>query len=514
MFGSGDSNRNSDFSSYRVDELNKLLMCKYYECITQKQPAPNGYPGWSPNNIRRVIISPDGVCVEYHTTTDMDVRRGKKYAYTAFNTEKAIQCLNNPKSKSLLSVFSDNRVYSALEELVILTSSLNNLCLRGDELDLSGIGIKDRADIKKSLEDRYKRLNHIILVESIDLVTLLNLCYSNQQVYGITSTIYEILQENNIQSKRLKVYGMSAYSNMPNLRGYSRSDGSGYLADIKGENNDKSKSGAVRRHFELVVAQYERERVYKAKKQTAERYNKDEIKEYYRIINFVLGLQDYIEKFFSQKNIREMVMNDLGSFRAITESEDIFVNTLIKSTSNFSKVQKYYIDRAREYISYKEFQDLANEVGVSVVSTNKLHNLLNKENISSKEVKCTEGLKNFTIFLVNGVLAPFCELLANSKNSKIKLYNTIYNKVSEEKFYIPNVDSKENYAFTELSKLFDNTEVVNTGIGTCLVLDLPLILYMYSNLFIDRKKLKLDVNTYDNWKKVIGKLYKSKLEVK
>lgn len=530
LFGNSKDKKEKDFTNYRVNQLNKLLMRQYFESITNKVQTPAGYPGWSPNNVKRVIISPDGVCVEYHTTTVMNGAK-KRYDYKVFDVESTMQCLNSPKAKSILSVFSDNRVYSAIEEIVILTKSMQGLTLRGDELDLSGIGIQNKADMKKSLESRYRRLVHIVLIEDVDIQTLLTNTYGNKAVYQEFTTIYDIYREltnGGGKATRLKVGGSHAYSNMPNLRGFSSKDGKGYYVDMKEEEAKAIgvSSGDLRRYFEGYVDKYDKKirseiaerNGMKGKKETDYKIPSEIIenaKVCARAFRLTLGLYSYLDKFFNTKNVREIMVKDLGHVGTLANN---LRNILSLSGTKYERVQKEYLNRTIEKMGYLDFKGILKKInieGAFKCTGDDVKSLFCQIDTVTRTMSdeeryqsINEGMKYFTVFLTNGVIGVFDECLASCKLSKTKMYNTIFDKIANEKFYLPKADETERYAFKGVGALFNEVVEVDRTLDECLVLDSALVFYLYSNLFMDRKKVKLEAVKYPKWKSVLEKEYR------
>lgn len=116
---------------------------------------------YSPNNIRRLYISPDGAMVMYH----VNVGKGKRKAIS-FNSEVVRECSSMPDYKPIIHVLSSDRVCASVEDVVICTGSNNGAVLDMREMDFSGL-IKSYkgggSDIKQQIMNRYKRLNSFII---------------------------------------------------------------------------------------------------------------------------------------------------------------------------------------------------------------------------------------------------------------------------------------------------------------------------------------------------------------
>ena len=116
---------------------------------------------YSPNNIRRLYISPDGAMVMYH----VNVGKGKRKAIS-FNSEVVQECSSMPDYKPIIHVLSSDRVCASVEDVIICTGSNNGAVLDMREMDFSGL-IKSYkgggSDIKQQIMNRYKRLNSFII---------------------------------------------------------------------------------------------------------------------------------------------------------------------------------------------------------------------------------------------------------------------------------------------------------------------------------------------------------------
>jgi hypothetical protein len=114
---------------------------------------------WSPNNIRRLIISADGVVVQLHT--------GTKLMQKPFDKEKASKCFVSENYKPMVSALTD-RVCSSIEEIIYCTGSINGLKMNQKELDLRSIIVSHKVSnnddtVKDAIMTRFKRLRSLII---------------------------------------------------------------------------------------------------------------------------------------------------------------------------------------------------------------------------------------------------------------------------------------------------------------------------------------------------------------
>lgn len=116
---------------------------------------------YSPNNIRRLYISPDGAVVMYH----VNVGKGKR-SVVSYQPELVMQCQQMSDYVPVMYVLSADRVCASIEEVVICTGSTSGATLDTRELDFTGL-IKSYkgggSDIKQVIMNRYKRLHSFII---------------------------------------------------------------------------------------------------------------------------------------------------------------------------------------------------------------------------------------------------------------------------------------------------------------------------------------------------------------
>lgn len=116
---------------------------------------------YSPNNIRRLYISPDGSLVLYH----VNVGKGKRKAIS-YNSDVVMECSSLPDYVPILYVLSADRVCASVEDVVICTGSNNGATLDMREMNFTGLVKSYKGggtDIKQQIMNRYKRLNSFII---------------------------------------------------------------------------------------------------------------------------------------------------------------------------------------------------------------------------------------------------------------------------------------------------------------------------------------------------------------
>lgn len=118
---------------------------------------------YSPNNIRRLYISPDGSVVRYHINVGKGIQKAISY-----NSDALIACSSRPDYVPIIYVLSADRICASVEDVVICTGSRNGAKLDPREMDVTGL-IKSYKgggkDLKDLVMNRYKRLNSFIIYD-------------------------------------------------------------------------------------------------------------------------------------------------------------------------------------------------------------------------------------------------------------------------------------------------------------------------------------------------------------
>lgn len=144
-------------------------------------------PDFSPNNIRRLILSGDGARIDFHVSVEGKLSRVKSFS----NTERLnmSKCLMLEDYKPMIWALAD-RVCSSIEEVIICTQSTSNIDL-SRELNFEGL-LRNRVgnikDVKQAVSMRYKRLAYFSIV-NCDISTLLkNITECNTPLSLISET--------------------------------------------------------------------------------------------------------------------------------------------------------------------------------------------------------------------------------------------------------------------------------------------------------------------------------------
>lgn len=116
---------------------------------------------WTPNNIKRLILSPDMVIVQLHTSNSV-IRK-------IFDVQLYNECIQSPKYKNMVSVLggAGNNVCSHVEEIIYCIKGYNGGVLHAGEADLRSIIAAEKmgaseSQLIKTIGDRFKRLHSIV----------------------------------------------------------------------------------------------------------------------------------------------------------------------------------------------------------------------------------------------------------------------------------------------------------------------------------------------------------------
>lgn len=122
---------------------------------------------YSPNNIRRLILSGDGARIDFHVSVGGKMSKTRVFSDSERN--KMQECLYNEKYKPMTWVLAE-RVCSSIEEIIICTNNVGGVDL-SRELNVEGLlknykpnSRGDNSGIKDVIASRYKRLCYFTIV--------------------------------------------------------------------------------------------------------------------------------------------------------------------------------------------------------------------------------------------------------------------------------------------------------------------------------------------------------------
>lgn len=194
---------------------------------------------YSPNNIRRLILSGDGARIDFHVS--VNGKMSKTRVFSDSERSKMQECLYNEKYKPMTWVLAE-RVCSSIEEIIICTNNVGGVDL-SRELNVEGLlknykssSVNGNNNIKEVISSRYKRLCYFTVV-NCSISELI----SNEEVRNCTS-YSSMISETDFVSSRSNIESFKK-DDWYNFYGYS----SVYSLDRDGSrlnnhfNNVKSK---------------------------------------------------------------------------------------------------------------------------------------------------------------------------------------------------------------------------------------------------------------------------------
>lgn len=195
----GATSKQEAYGSYCYD----IVMQQFSHGIKGLNDNESGVKinGWSPNNLRRIIISAEGVILQYHTTSggaknttiSEEVRyinrgSGSKMelasrVYKCYETAKVQN--QSDEYKSIMGILTGKRICSSIEEIIYLTEPMNvngvNISLPSLELDYGGLVGRKRTqglvgkELVNEISKRFKRLYAVTFLKlNLDKFTRLN----------------------------------------------------------------------------------------------------------------------------------------------------------------------------------------------------------------------------------------------------------------------------------------------------------------------------------------------------
>lgn len=158
--------------------------------------------GWSPNNVKRLIVGPDAAIVQFHCAAS-----GTKYSrlveFTKFSREehdRDLDDIRNMKYKSILKVLTDGRICSCVEEIIVCGVG----CSQVSKYDANINALQAKGCT--ALETRFPRLDSIMVYDDTVTKFLNVLSKGSMNVEVLTKyenkymLLNEVIAENKNQS--------------------------------------------------------------------------------------------------------------------------------------------------------------------------------------------------------------------------------------------------------------------------------------------------------------------------
>lgn len=163
--------------------LNKLLGSN----LRTKESGNQGktvITGWSPNNIKTFIVTPNSVIVEYHVINEKTKKHAavNKKVYTV----DLKTCMQNAQSKSVIKILTEPRVLSAVEEIILLTpQNTQTMAMQTDWTALCDFVAELKRQQQSKAVLRFPRLRYVTVVSAqLSAITqILPMCSNARVVF-------------------------------------------------------------------------------------------------------------------------------------------------------------------------------------------------------------------------------------------------------------------------------------------------------------------------------------------
>lgn len=194
---------------------------------------------FSPNNLRRLILSPDGAIAYFHVST----KSNPKMKPVMFSSKMVAVTQELQDYIPMTNVLSADRIFASIEEVILISRSNDGSCyLTSRELDFASL-IKGYAsqtgDLEQTIKKRYKRL-YAFSVYNGTLAEFMN------NLKGFKDSPSTLLcKQNFMQDANTHVFHKDDW-----YKGYG-SSANHYLLDAEGSQ--------LNTHFKFIIKQLEEE---------------------------------------------------------------------------------------------------------------------------------------------------------------------------------------------------------------------------------------------------------------
>ena len=245
---------------------------------------------FSPNNIRLLVISPEGCLVALHKRMDKGSVMQKRYSVQKYQSYIMEQNMNPKGYQPLVSVLSHYRQCSNIEEVILLSkSSVPNVTLDGRELDVTNLvkGYHEQErDIATRVGSRYKRLAKFTV---LDMTFDMFLSYFRQlsSEYNTHIKLISDLIPDNFKNSLSTDLNTSPFSSSSSYRTEAT-----YLPD---------KSGDLKNYFESIIEKWKKfhkeEEIKKTIKKEDSPHERNILDMYLKLVDCCDLLAKYINKY-------------------------------------------------------------------------------------------------------------------------------------------------------------------------------------------------------------------------
>lgn len=210
---------------------------------------------FSPNNIKRVVISADGVLVQLHKkVSNYGYSIGNVcYNYVSFKPDTLRREQIEPKYKPILSLFASKNIFSAVEEIILLSNPVNagsgNINYENN-VSYMVAGYNGQGDLQDKVKGRFRRLRYYTVMNTDWANFMLMLQRTRGQCLNVDylsdSQLFAPIVSNKIElnteeTARTAITVNSTYAFDSQLRAYFEGIKDGYLENKKKEKIDTFK---------------------------------------------------------------------------------------------------------------------------------------------------------------------------------------------------------------------------------------------------------------------------------
>lgn len=342
--------------------------------------------GWSPNNVKRLIVGPDGAMVQYHCAPAHS-KYNRKIEIIRFNEEWLREDEENArqgKYKSILRVLTEGRVCSCIEEILILGESAS--IVSKIDMDISSImGGKGVG----ALENRFPRLDSI-MVANIGFNSFMQYMGDDIRRMSSPECRYDLMQD--------VIKGKIENRKIYKKQGSPWWKGSYLRANIY---NIDSENGPIYNVFEDVRNYYEkRER----EKKLYDTYEKD-IRKVLEGDNLRIAVEQLYDAHIRINEIMSKAsMEDKVSW--LYQLDDTHIEKAIKNVMGDKQIECYNLIKAVEDIERYAKQVSTSRIKVISMRLSKWGIKWGKKEIGID--KRAENIKNFIEIIIRVVNAIIC----------------------------------------------------------------------------------------------------------
>ena len=438
----------------------------FFDLIDYAGNAKNGeinyHPEFSPNNIKRVIISPDKVRVYYYVSAGKGTERLPKTSArsTQISAERLYRLAQQPDYVPLVSILSKPLVSASIQEIVFCMNSMNfpQCALTPRELEFNCL-VKSYAnkqvDLMESLKSRYKRLGHITCFNgTID--ELMAIIERTQVKRPFFADVEEIKQRSKVYDFNVDTWfdnwGQNAADKF-GQNGYQLDNNGSPLNQYFKRIQDKYKNSKVNDKFE----QYKKEKA-KVSADSVEKYERALAKyKSYVKANYTLAklLQENGNSLYSNPNQLLSILAD-----SKVQLEEV---SGISHTESDKKLGITYIDNKYDL------------VGESKIQAN-----ITKLNIAAQQLyeNCTEIL--------------FDNILEQAQIYGSEMFTVVLHEFDNVIAITPKLRVKAERVQSKCKNIFEGTRMRDSMANVC---------YLFSLLYLSKRTDK-DVSEYlskDYW---------------